>query len=101
MGRLSDAIRHEAINMVAGVRRHEVTGSVADRPRLGCQRVTSLKKDHNIVLSHRRDGPSAFNGCRDKGICCVKEQRVNARNLLELPIVASQTSKIDAKLVER
>ncbi|WAR12348.1 hypothetical protein MAR_026528 [Mya arenaria] len=36
-------------------RRHEETGFVADRPRPGRQRVTSLQQDRHSVLSHRRD----------------------------------------------
>ena len=75
MPRLRDTQRHQAIGMVAAglsfreiarrmgcshqtimklARRHEDTGSVCDRPRPGRERVTSVRTDRQIVLTHLR-----------------------------------------------
>ena len=76
MGRLSEVQRHRALGMVEGgmsfreigrrlgcshqtimnlVERNATTGSVNDRQRPGRQKVTSVRQDRNIVLSHLRD----------------------------------------------
>ena len=76
MGRLSEVQRHRALGMVEGgmsfreigrrlgcshqtimklVERNATTGSVNDIQRPGRQKVTSVRQDRNIVLSHLRD----------------------------------------------
>ena len=76
MGRLSEAKHHLAVGMVEGglsfrevarrmgcshqtimnfVERNAATGSVSDRHRPGCLKVTSQRQDRNIVLSHLRN----------------------------------------------
>jgi len=76
MGRLNDAQRHEAIGMIRGgapkrvvarqmgcshqtitklIQRYNATGSVKDRQRPDRQRVTSVRQDRQIVITHLRD----------------------------------------------